>query len=113
MLDRLCDASQALPPPGAVDGRGIANAQLKNAMARVATGVRLSVSDTADVQLDQMVLVAAAGRVIDLHRLETQLDDSFPQGVSWTPSEEVARYREGIASRDWQTYPILRFDNTP
>ena len=37
----------------------------------------------------------------------------FIQAASWTLYEEVRYDRGGITSRDWDTYPILRFDNIP
>ena len=35
------------------------------------------------------------------------------QAASWTLYEEVRFDRDGITSRDWESYPILRFDNIP
>ena len=35
------------------------------------------------------------------------------QAASWTLLEAVTWDRDGITSRDWQSYPILRFDNIP
>ena len=33
--------------------------------------------------------------------------------VSWTLKEQVKLDAEGIASRDWESYPILRFSEVP
>ena len=35
------------------------------------------------------------------------------QAASWALYEEVKYDRDGITSRDWDSYPILRFDNVP
>ena len=35
------------------------------------------------------------------------------QAASWTLREAVAFDRDGITSRDWDSYPILGFDNVP
>jgi CO/xanthine dehydrogenase Mo-binding subunit len=35
------------------------------------------------------------------------------QAASWTLYEEVAFERDGVTSRDWDSYPILRFSNAP
>ncbi len=113
LLDSLDDAVQELPLPGSMAGRGFAYSQYKNAMARVAVCVDLSVSEDATVRLDRAVLVADAGRVIDLHGLKSQIEGGFLQGASWALHEEVTWDRDGIQTRDWLSYPVLRFDNIP
>jgi nicotinate dehydrogenase subunit B len=35
------------------------------------------------------------------------------QAVSWTLKEQVRLDENGIASRDWDSYPILRFSEVP
>ena len=113
LLDRLGDAMQALPALGPGGGCGIAYAQYKNAMARVAAGVHITVADDARIRLDRAILVVDAGRVVDRHGLEAQIEGGFLHGASWALHEEVAWDRNGIVSRDWQSYPVLRFDNVP
>ena len=113
VLDRLGDAMRALPVPGPGGGCGIAYAQYKNEMARVAACVHLSVSDDARIRLDRAVLVVDAGRVVDRDGLEAQVEGGFLHGASWALHEEVAWDRDGIASQDWDSYPVLRFDDVP
>ena len=113
LLDRLGDAMRTLPALGPGGGRGIAYARYKNAMARVAAGVHISVADDARIRLDRAVLVVDAGRVVDRDGLEAQIEGGFLHGASWALYEEVAWDRNGITSRDWQSYPVLRFDNVP
>ena len=113
LLDNLEDAVRELLSPGTMAGRGFAYAQYKNAMARVAVCVDLTVSDGAALRLDRALLVADAGRVIDLHGLKSQIEGGLPQGASWALHEEVAWDRDGILTRDWQSYPVLRFGNVP
>lgn len=99
------------PPEGA--GRGIAYAQYKNAMARAAVCVDLRVTDAAEIRLDRVVLAADAGRIVDPDGLTAQLEGGFLQAASWTLHEAVTYDRDGIRSTDWETYPVLRFDNVP
>ena len=113
VLDRLGEAMPALPAPGPAGGRGIAYAQYKNAMARVAVCVQLAVSDDARIRLDRAMLVVDAGRVVDRHGLEAQIEGGFLHGASWALYEEVSWDRDGIVSRDWHSYPVLRFDDVP
>jgi len=45
--------------------------------------------------------------------LIAQYEGGFLQAASWTLYEEVTFDQTGITSRDWETYPILGFDNIP
>ena len=94
-------------------GRGFAFARYKNAKAYAALGVELCVNEAAEVQLKRMVIAADAGQVVDPNGLSAQLEGAALQAASWTLYEEVRFDRDGVTSRDWETYPILRFDNVP
>ena len=94
-------------------GRGIAFAQYKNIKAYVAIGMELEVTDAAEVRLHCAVIAADAGQVVDPDGLAAQLEGGLLQAASWTLYEEVQFDRDGITSRDWESYPILRFDNIP
>ena len=94
-------------------GRGIAFARYKNSMAYAAVGLEVEVSDAAEVRLHHAVIAADAGQVVDPDGLAAQLEGGLIQAASWTLYEEVRYDRGGITSRDWDTYPILRFDNIP
>ncbi|HSF96724.1 MAG TPA: molybdopterin cofactor-binding domain-containing protein, partial [Thermohalobaculum sp.] len=98
-------------PRGA--GRGFAFAQYKNAMARVGVAVDLAVTDAAEIRLTRAVIAAEAGRIVDPDGLTAQLEGGFLQAASWALAEEVTWDRDGITSRDWDSYPVLRFDNVP
>ena len=50
---------------------------------------------------------------MDRAGLAAQLEGGVIQAASWTLHEAVAFDRDGIASRDWESYPILGFDNVP
>lgn len=94
-------------------GRGIAYAQYKNAMARVAVAVELVVNDRAEVELRRAGIVAEAGRIVDVEGLRAQLEGGFVQAASWALYEEVKWDRDCILTRDWDSYPVIRFDNVP
>ncbi|MCH8115482.1 MAG: xanthine dehydrogenase family protein molybdopterin-binding subunit [Chloroflexi bacterium] len=82
-------------------------------MARVAVSVELDVTDNAEVRLIRAVIAADAGRIVDPDGLTAQLEGGFLQAASWTLCEEVTFDRNGIRSTDWESYPVLRFDNVP
>ena len=94
-------------------GRGIAFAKYKNLKAYAAVGVELEVTDAAEIVLRRAVLAADAGEVVDPDGVAAQYDGGFLQAASWTLYEQVTWDRDGITSRDWETYPILGFDNVP
>ena len=99
--------------PGSGRGSGIAVAQYKNVAAYAAVGIELEVTDAAEVRLRRAVIAADAGQVVDREGLSAQLEGGLIQAASWTLYEAVTFERDGITSRDWESYPILRFDNVP
>ncbi|NNE80669.1 MAG: xanthine dehydrogenase family protein molybdopterin-binding subunit [Silicimonas sp.] len=94
-------------------GRGVAFAQYKNAMTRVAVAIELTVNDMAEIQLHRAAIVADAGRIVDAEGLTAQLEGGLVQAASWALHEEVKWDRDGIQTRDWDSYPVIRFDNIP
>lgn len=113
VLGKLRDVLSAAGPCPEGAGRGIAYAQYKNAMTRVAIAVDLSVSDTGAIVLEHVRLVADAGRVVDPDGLAAQLEGGVLQGASWALHERVVWGHDGRESLDWDSYPVLRFDNIP
>jgi CO/xanthine dehydrogenase Mo-binding subunit len=94
-------------------GQGIAFARYKNVQTYAAIAVKLSVDDAANVHLERVFIAADSGEVIDPDGLKAQLEGGFMQAASWALYEQVTYDRDGIISRDWETYPILKFDNVP
>ncbi len=94
-------------------GHGIAFAQYKNSKTYAAVGIELEVTDSAEIKLHYAVGAADAGQVVDPDGLSAQLEGGIIQAASWTIYEAVTHDKGGITSRDWDTYPILRFDNVP
>jgi len=94
-------------------GHGLGFAQYKNEMAYAAVGIALSVDDAARVRLHRAVIVGDAGDVIDRQGIVSQLEGGMLQACSLTLYEGVGYDAFGITSRDWESYPILKFDNIP
>jgi CO/xanthine dehydrogenase Mo-binding subunit len=101
------------PAPAAETGRGIALARYKNRQTWCAVLVDLSVSDDARIRLEQALITADAGLVIDPDGLTNQLEGGFIQAASWTLKEAVSWDEDGVTSRDWDSYPILTFSEIP
>jgi len=108
VADRLGPRGEA----GSV-GRGVGFARYKNADAYAAVGIEVAVGDDARVQLRRAVIAADSGEIIDRQGLTSQLEGGLLQAASLTLYEEVDYDAYGITSRDWESYPILAFDNVP
>ena len=65
------------------------------------------------VYLQQVFIAADAGQIVNPDGLSSQLEGGFVQGASWTLLEEVRFDGAGIQSREWDSYPILRFPAAP
>ena len=98
-------------PVGTGKGRGVAFAMYKNRAAYAAV--------VADVEVDEVVRVtrvwcaADAGLVINPDGALNQLEGGVIQGASWALKEGVRLDSAGISSRDWESYPVLRFSEAP
>ena len=98
-------------PGGAGKGLGIGFARYKNRAAYAAVVAAVTVQET--VKVDRVWCVADAGLVVSPDGARNQLEGGIVQAVSWTLKEQVRLDEVGIASRDWDTYPILRFSEIP
>ena len=95
-------------------GQGIAVCRYKEKMAYVAQAVSVSVDgETGVVTVDRVVLACDAGAVVNPDGLSNQLEGGTIQGLSRALYEEVRAERSGITTRDWTTYPVLRFGQVP
>ena len=98
-------------PVGTGKGRGIGFAMYKNRAAYCAV--------VADVEVDEAVRVttiwcaADGGLIINPDGALNQLEGGIIQGASWALKEGVRLDSAGISSRDWESYPVLRFTEVP
>jgi CO/xanthine dehydrogenase Mo-binding subunit len=106
----------ARPPAtssSAMRGRGLAFARYNNHKAYAAVIVDLEVDAAANVLVDNVTIAADAGQIIDRDGVRLQVEGGVYQSISWTLYEAVKYDADGITTRDWETYPILRFGNAP
>jgi len=94
-------------------GRGLAFARYNGLKAYAAVVVDIEVDDAARVHLHRVTVAADAGQVVDRDGLALQIEGAAVQAASWTLHEQVTWDAGGVTSRDWESYPILRFDNAP
>jgi nicotinate dehydrogenase subunit B len=101
------------PAMGEGRGQGFAIARYKNQSTYAGVVIDLSVDDIGQIQLHRAVIAADAGQIVDPKGLSSQLEGGLVQSASWTLKEQVTFDSGGITSRDWETYPILKFREAP
>lgn len=92
-------------------GLGIGFARYKNAACYVAVVAEVEVAD--DLALRRVWAAVDAGLAINPDGLANQVEGGIAQAASWTLKEEVIFSTSRVTSRDWATYPILRFEDSP
>jgi CO/xanthine dehydrogenase Mo-binding subunit len=97
-------------PPGR--GRGFAFAKYKNLAAYCAVAIELDVEhETGAIRPLRAVAAVDSGQAVNPDGIRNQIEGGIIQSASWTLHEAVMFDRTRITSRDWSTYPILRFAN--
>ena len=92
-------------------GRGIGFARYKNMSAYCAVIAEVEVVEALRVK--RVFAAVDAGQVINPDGLENQIEGGIVQALSWTLHEQVRFDSKRVLSRSWETYPILRFAETP
>jgi nicotinate dehydrogenase subunit B len=95
-------------------GRGFAFARYKNLAAYAAIAVEASVDRKHGTP--RILRVAAAvdsGEAVNPDGIRNQIEGGIVQAMSWALLESVKFGRTRIESRDWDSYPILRFSAAP
>lgn len=96
------------------EGLGIAFSRYKNTAAYCAVAARVKVDlPNKTVKPLKMWAVLEAGEALNPDGLKNQTEGGMIQSVSWTLKEAVKFDREAVQSRDWGSYPILRYDAVP
>ncbi len=92
-------------------GRGVGFARYKDKGAWCA--VVAEVAAGSDIRVRRLTVVADIGMVVNPDGARNQLEGGATQSTSWTLKERVRFDRRRITSDDWETYPILRFNEAP
>ncbi len=66
-----------------------------------------------DIRIRKLWLAVDVGRVINPDGVINQVEGGAVQSASWTVREHVRFDRDRITSAAWDSYPILRFTDTP
>jgi nicotinate dehydrogenase subunit B len=99
-------------PPGAADtSLGLGYARYKNTGAYCAAVAEVEARES--VRVRRLVLAVDVGRVVNRDGVRNQIEGGAIQAASWTLKEQVRFGPDGITSLSWETYPVLRFSETP
>ena len=98
-------------PGGDGHGMGIGFAQYKNRSAFAAVVVEVDVDQ--QVRLRRVWCAADAGLVVNPDGLRNQLEGGILQAASFALKEQITFNATGVASIDWESYPILHFSEVP
>lgn len=95
-------------------GMGFAFAQYKNEAAYFAVAAELTVDPVSKkIRVVKLTGCIDAGQTINSDGIKNQTSGGMIQSASWTLLEQVKYDADGVQSRDWDTYPILRFADIP
>jgi CO/xanthine dehydrogenase Mo-binding subunit len=95
-------------------GRGFAFARYKNRAAYLALAAEVEVDrKRGRVRLKRAVAAVDCGEAVNPDGIENQIQGGILQSASWSLHERVAFDRTRITSREWSSYPILRFSAIP
>lgn len=114
VLERVAEVSewgQPLPPG---EGMGVAFARYENTGAYLAAVAHVAVDPSCrTVEVRRFFIVQDCGLIINPDGVRNQVEGNAVQSLSRALMEEVRWEAEGITSRDWESYPILRFAELP
>jgi len=95
-------------------GRGFAFARYKNLAAYLALAAEAEVDrKSGHLRLKRVIAAVDCGEAVNPDGIENQIQGGVLQSASWTLHERVDFDRTRITSRDWNSYPILRFTEMP
>ena len=97
-----------------VTGRGFAAMQYEGIDGYAGTVVELEVNKrTGKVKVTRVVVSHDVGIIINPDGLKAQIEGNVVHGISRALYEEVLLERNRSGSRNWDTYPVFRFQDLP
>ena len=95
-------------------GRGFAFARYKNLAAYAAIAMEVQVErEKGELRVLRVVAAVDSGEAVNPDGIKNQIEGGILQSLSWSTFESVMHDDTRITSRDWGTYPILRFSHVP
>jgi CO/xanthine dehydrogenase Mo-binding subunit len=89
-------------------------ARYKNLAAYCAVAMEIAVEhETGQVKIGRVVAAVDSGQVVNPDGIRNQVEGAIVQSASWSLYEMVTFDRNTITSRDWSSYPMIRFPLLP
>ena len=95
-----------------VAGRGVAAANRANTMTAAVAEIEVDKS-TGEVAVKKIPLTHDCGLIVNPDGLKNQIEGNIIQGVSRALMEEVQFDTTGQKNLDWDSYPVIRFNQVP
>jgi nicotinate dehydrogenase subunit B len=93
-------------------GRGVAVANRANTMTAAVAEVEVD-KTTGEVSVKKITLGHDCGLIVNPNGLKNQIEGNILQGVSRALLEEVQFDSTGQTNLDWNSYPVIRFEQVP
>jgi nicotinate dehydrogenase subunit B len=93
-------------------GRGVAAANRANTMTAAVAEIEVDKS-TGEVDVKKITLTHDCGLIVNPDGLQNQIEGNIIQGVSRALMEEVQFDSTGQKNLDWDSYPVIRFNQVP
>jgi nicotinate dehydrogenase subunit B len=97
---------------GKAIGRGVAVANRANTMTAAVVEIEVDKS-TGDVTVKKVTLGHDCGLIVNPDGLKNQIEGNVLQAVSRALLEEVQFDSTGQKNLDWDSYPVIRFEQVP
>jgi CO/xanthine dehydrogenase Mo-binding subunit len=111
VLETAAEAAGWGTPVAEGTARGMGFARYKDKGAYCA--VVADVAAEHDIRVRRLTIAVDVGLVVNPDGVRNQIEGGAVQATSWTLKERVRFDRRRITSDDWESYPILRFSETP
>jgi nicotinate dehydrogenase subunit B len=93
---------------------GFAFARYKNSAAYCAVAMEIGVEhESGQVKIGKVVVAVDSGQAVNPDGIRNQVEGAVVQSTTWTLYEMVTFDRTTITSRDWSSYPMIRFPLLP
>ncbi len=97
---------------GKASGKGVAVANRANTMTAAVAEVEVD-KTTGEVTVKKVTLGHDCGLIVNPDGLKNQIEGNVLQAVSRALLEEVQFDSTGQLNLDWNSYPVIRFEQTP
>ncbi len=93
-------------------GRGVAAANRANTMTAAVAEIEVD-KKTGEITVKKITLTHDCGLIVNPDGLKNQIEGNIIQGVSRALMEEVEFDSTGQKNLDWDSYPVIRFNQVP